>query len=208
MTSRFSSLTRTDEPSSTNKLPTRGTQDKHFLYNEVAGHFPSWCPGTPGEMVTPDEVMRGENRTVFKCGRTTGSTKGELNLIDASVQMRYKFDDGSYEVVEGKTLLVVSPPSNSIRWPRGSDFPIAFASNGDSGSLVFDHQGRVLGLYIGGQREDYKVMAPSIVTAPSIDGIHFISPIHPTLDAIRDATAKDPALQGQDIKVDFVWGPI
>ncbi|KAK3364082.1 hypothetical protein B0T25DRAFT_58484 [Lasiosphaeria hispida] len=171
--------------------------DKHFLYNQVTGHFLS-CPGMPGEMVTPGEVMRGENHTVFKCGRTTGSTKGELNTIDSSVQMRYDFDDGSYEVVEGRALLVVSPSAHYLP----CRIAIPFGSHGDSGSLVFDHQGRVLGLYIGRQTEDYEY------NAPSIDGIYFISPIHPTLDAIRDATAKDPALQGQDIKVDFVWGPI
>ncbi|KAK3364095.1 hypothetical protein B0T25DRAFT_563094 [Lasiosphaeria hispida] len=81
-------MPRIDEP---------GAHDKHFLYNKVAGHFPSWCPGMPGEMVMPDKVMCGENRTVFKCGRTTGSTKGELNWIDSSVWMRYDFDGGGYE---------------------------------------------------------------------------------------------------------------
>jgi len=199
MTGRFSSLTRIDEPAA---------HDKHFLHNEVAGHFPSWCPGTQrGEMVTPGEVKRAENRTVFKRGRTTGSTKGELNTIDSSVRMRYDFDGGGYEVVEGRALLVVSPPADSILWPSGCGVPIAFGCRGDSGSLVFDHQGRVLGMYIGGQTHDYETLPP--VMAPSIDGIHFISPIHPTLDAIRDAAAsKDPALQGQDVKVDFVWGPI
>ncbi|KAK3364085.1 hypothetical protein B0T25DRAFT_529270 [Lasiosphaeria hispida] len=205
MTSRFSSLTCTDEPSSTHtdKLPTRtdepGTHDKHFLFekhflfHEVAHDFRSCCPGTPGEMVTPGEVKRGENHTVFKCGRTTGSTKGELNSIDSSVQMHYNFDDGSYEVVEGRALLVVPSPARSLPWPVS----IPFGFHGDSGSLVFDHQGRVLGMYIGGQTPDYEVMAPSI------DGFCFISPIHLTLDAIRDAAAP-----GQDVKVDFVWGPI
>ncbi|KAK3364094.1 hypothetical protein B0T25DRAFT_58647 [Lasiosphaeria hispida] len=168
--------------------------DKHFLHNEVAGHFPSWC-GTQREMVMPGEVKRAENRMVFKRGRTSGSTNGELNTIDSSVRMRYDFD-GGYEVVEGRALLVVAPPADSLPWP----IPIPFGVHGDSGSLVFDHQGRVLGMYIGGQTQDWEVRAPSV------DGFHFISPIHPTLDAIRDAAAKDPALQGQDVKVDFVWG--
>ncbi|KAK3364112.1 hypothetical protein B0T25DRAFT_627962 [Lasiosphaeria hispida] len=201
MTGRFSSLTCIDELSPLTRIDEHGAHDKHFLHNEVAGHFPSRCPGTqwgemtPGEMVTPGEVKRAGNRTVFKRGRTTGSTKGELNMIDSSVRMRYDFDGGRYEVVEGRALLVVS-----LSWPSSYFFPIAFGHRGDSGSLVFDHQGRVLGMYIGGQTQDYEAMAPSI------NGFHFISPIHPTLDAIRDAAAKDPALQGQDVKVDFVWG--
>ncbi|KAK3364115.1 hypothetical protein B0T25DRAFT_563129 [Lasiosphaeria hispida] len=151
-------------------------------------------------MVTLGKVMHGKNHTIFKCRQTTSSTKGKLNLINSSVQMRYDINGSGYEVVKGRALLIVSPPSNSILWPPALCLPIAFGFGGDSGSLVFDHQGRVLGLYFGGQREDYKVMAPSI------DGIYFISPIYPTLDAIQDATAKDLALQGQDIKVDFVWG--
>jgi hypothetical protein len=194
---RFLCLTRINEP----------TYDKH-LYDEVASCFPSWYPGTQrGDVVTPDEVKRADNRTVFKCGRTTGSTQGELNTVDSSVRMRYDFD-GGYEIVEGKALLVVSPPGSSTLWPSANGVPIAFGWRGDSGSLVFDHQGRVLGMYFGGQDQslDYQVDPP--VRAPSIDGIHFISPIHLTLDAIRAAASKDPAFQGQDVKVDFVWGPI
>ncbi|KAK0611304.1 hypothetical protein B0T14DRAFT_325563 [Immersiella caudata] len=52
---------------------------------------------------------------------------------------------------------------------------------------------------------DYQAHPP--VMAPSIDGIHFVSPIHPTLNAIRAEVSKDAALEGQDVNVDFVWGP-
>ena len=107
---RFSSLTRINE----------SAYDKHFLHDEVAGNSPSCCPGTQrGCIVTPGEVKCVNNRTVYKCGRTTGSTKGELNTIDSSVRMCYEFDGGGHEIVEGKVLLVVSPPENSTLWPGG-----------------------------------------------------------------------------------------
>jgi len=64
-----------------------------------------------------------------------------------------------------------------MAWWLGA--PIAFGWRGDSGNLVFDHQGRVLGMYIGGQSQSCDYQAHPPVKAPSIDGIHFISPIHP-----------------------------
>ena len=101
--------------------------------------------------MAPDEV-KGAGSTVFKSGRTTGSTQGQLNTINSSVRMRYVFG-GGHKIVEGKVLLVVSPPATSKLWLGGYSVPIAFGWHGDSGSLVFDHQGRVLGMYIGGQNQ-------------------------------------------------------
>lgn len=197
-TGRFQSFTPTDESGG----------DQYFLHAEVAGNHPSrYQDAKRGGMVAPDEVKGSINRTVFKCGRTTGRTKGELNAIDSSIRMGCEFDDG-YQIVEGKALVVVSPPESSKLWPDGHGLPIAFAWKGDSGSLVFDYQGRVLGIYFGGQHQfcDYQVHPP--IKAPSIDGIHFISPIHPTLDAIRATAANDTAFRDQDIQVDFVWGSV
>ena len=193
---RFQSLTRINE----------SARSQYSLYDKVAGN-PQFCyPGIElGGTVAPDEA-KGAGRTVFKYGRTTGSTRGGVNTIDSSVRMRYEFD-GGHEIVEGKVLLVVAPPATSGLWLGGYGVPIAFGWHGDSGSLVFDHQGRVLGMYIGGQNQSCDFQGQPPVRAPSVDGIHFIAPIHPTLDAIRAAASNDPAFSGQDISIDFVWGP-
>lgn len=115
--------------------------------------------------------------------------------------------DGRDVLIQGKALVVVSPPATSRTWPGTCGPPIAFGWNGDSGILVFDYKGRVLGTYIGGQSDqsDYKVDPP--INTPSIDGIHFVSPIYPTLEGIRAAVRHDPTFGGLDVNVDFVWGP-
>jgi hypothetical protein len=150
------------------------------------------------------EMDQTHNRAVFKCGRRTGRTRGELNTIDSSIRMRYEVD-GRDVLVQGRTLVVV-PPGKTSKW-RGSihDQPVVFGTKGDSGSLVFDYKGRVLGTYIGGQLPEEYMVTPSIDT-PSIDGIHFVAPIHPTLEAIRAAVRQDAAFDGLDVKVDILWG--
>lgn len=114
--------------------------------------------------------------------------------------MRYKVD-GRDVLVQGKALVVLSPPATSTLWLGRPGPPIAFGWDGDSGSLVFDYKGRVLGIYIGGHAQ------PSSINPPSIDGIHFISPIHQTLEEIRATARQDPTFGGLDVNVNFVWGP-
>jgi hypothetical protein len=68
---------------------------------------------------------------------------------------------------------------------------------------VFDYKGRVLGTYFGGQRDNYQT-DPPISPSCSIDGIHFVAPVHPTLDGIRAAVCQDPTFGGLDVKVDIL----
>jgi len=175
--------------------------DQFSLYAEAASHLPSGdqveAISKPGGIVVPLEQIKGSlNRRVFKCGRTTGKTEGILNSVNTTVNMKYEFDDGTTEIVVGKALLVVSPPQSPKLW---CGLPIAFGHEGDSGSLVFDHQGKVLGMYFGGHHQS----GPS--GPPSVDGIHFVSPMHLTLDAIRAAVTK-PGHEGGGVQVDFIWG--
>jgi hypothetical protein len=128
---------------------------------------------------------------VFKCGRTTGKTRGVLNSIDSSVQM----SSGDNVPVVGRTLLV---------------FAFSGSTKGDAGSLVFDYRGKVLGIYVGGQNEGLKYHDDNVVpriTGRPVTGIHFISPIGPTMDGIRAAVRNDPAFGGLDVNVEFLWGP-
>ncbi|KAK3297321.1 uncharacterized protein B0H64DRAFT_372705 [Chaetomium fimeti] len=145
---------------------------------------------------------------VFKCGRTTGNTRGVLNSIISSVRMSY----GDNVPVVGSALVVLSPSETSPTGPGspGCGSAPVFGRKGDFGSLVFDYRGKVLGIYVGRQnegpnREDYKVNPP--ITPPYFDGIHFVSPIGSTINGIRAAVRDDPTFGGLDVDVEFLWGP-
>ncbi|KAH6624962.1 hypothetical protein B0J18DRAFT_429789 [Chaetomium sp. MPI-SDFR-AT-0129] len=157
---------------------------------------------SPGEKTT-----HCNKNAVFKCGQSTGKTRGELNGIHSSVQLRYKVQGSSDVTITGKALVVVSPPKLPQR--RSSVRPgtwIAFSEVGDSGSLVFDYQGKALGLYFGGQghTNDYKVTPP--VEVSSVDGIYFVAPIVPILDSIQTTVQDDPFFEGLPVGVEILWG--
>lgn len=130
-----------------------------------------------------------KERVVFKCGRTTGKTWGRLATVGADVWMRYGLGNGGAVITKGKVLLVISPVgcSGYPLWIGDPSGNIAFATVGDSGSLVYDYKGRVLGMYIGGQPNNLgKMFVAEHETYASLDGIHFITPIDATLKDIRD----------------------
>ena len=166
-----------------------------------------------GDIVSLDELAartdRRENdmthdneRAVFKCGRTTGKTRGELNAVNSSVRVRYTTKGNRDIIMVGKALAVVSPPEASQQWVwLGPGDRVVFGAPGDSGSLVFDYQGKALGMYLGGQRyaEDHSV-------TPSVDVIHFVTPIVPIINSIRATVQADPSFDGLPVDVEFLWG--
>lgn len=122
--------------------------------------------------------------------------------------MRYKFDDDAETIIEGKTLVVVAPiPGNRMRiWKKKDKL---FGAKGDSGATVFNHQGKVVGIYIGGQDacdREHSALDPPVEKDLAVGGIHFVSPIGPNLDSIRTAVQKDPSFNGASVDVEFLWG--
>ena len=59
--------------------------------------------------------------------------------------------------------------------------PPGLSAKGDSGSPVFDGQGRAVGMLWGGDRDAVK---PTFEQAAS-DGIHYVTPIRATLDHLQ-----------------------
>jgi hypothetical protein len=154
-----------------------------------------------------NDMTPGNERAVFKCGRTTGKTHGELNAVHSSFRVRYTTNGNRDVIMMGKTLVIVSPPEASQQWVwLGPGDRVVFGVPGDSGSLVFDYQGKALGMYLGGQRyaEDYSATPP--IKAPSVDGIHFVTPIVPIIDSIRAEVQADPSFDGLPVDVEFLWG--
>ncbi|KAK3294584.1 uncharacterized protein B0H64DRAFT_401058 [Chaetomium fimeti] len=147
----------------------------------------------------PDGI---DTLAVFKCGRSTGKTRGELNRIHSSIRMRYEFDYGDEVIIKGKGLVVVAPPQYTRSHDVSSYSVDPFGRKGDSGSLVFNYEGKIIGIYIGGQDDD----DPSFGKHLAISGIHFVSPIGPNLDAIRAAVQDDPSFGGAPVDVEFLWG--
>jgi hypothetical protein len=85
-------------------------------------------------VVSLEDEMR-----LFKLGRRTGFTAGTLNGVrEADVHRRRKTDQGDWESVKGKSLVVV---------PKSC---VIFGDPGDSGSFVVDGDGQFAGLYCGG----------------------------------------------------------
>lgn len=152
-------------------------------------------PATNNDSRAEDTVNK---RVVFKCGRTTGKTRGEMNNIYADVRMRYAVDGGDILTVQGKTLVVVSPAATSRRWGPANGCPVVFGDYGDSGSLVFDYQGKTIGTYIGGQDTLRACAVNPHIKASSIDGVHFVTPIGPTLDSVHATLRRDPVFAGYD----------
>lgn len=139
-------------------------------------------------------------KAVFKVGRTTGRTFGEVNQIHPSMAVSSKADNNKTITCVGKVVLIVRPREES---QENSGRHAGFGDRGDSGSLVFDYQGQVMGVYFAGKdNHDGHNLGVSLV-----DGIHLVAPIEPTLESIRATVQEDPELFGPDFaEVEFLWG--
>lgn len=75
---------------------------------------------------------------VTKVGRTTRWTDGRLNAIKSELRFRRKDGETKYDVY--------GEPVNSWCVPSSFGASISFASPGDSGSLLLDEHGSIVGL--------------------------------------------------------------
>jgi hypothetical protein len=84
---------------------------------------------------------------VFKVGRSTGKTWGRV--IEYRKRASFKGDPPDEKAFWGYNVMHVAidedPPQNGINC-QGS---LLFGDEGDSGSMVLDEQGRVIGLFVG-----------------------------------------------------------
>lgn len=122
-----------------------------------------------------------------------------LNQIHPSIRMEYEFD-GKTRMVVAKMLLVVAPKGTKL-WVGAGGRLIAFGYNGDSGSPVYDYSGKRLGMYVGGQTMA-KHNNPS---PPSVDGLHFVTPLGPTVEDILTTLRGDPGFAGCNLEIDTEW---
>ena len=129
-----------------------------------------------------------------KVGKKTGRTFGVLNQIHPSMNVRSS-RNGEEKSRTGRTVLVLVPKA-------ALDDTKTFGSPGDSGSLVYDYEGKIMGIYFGGQR--YEPYNPPIEVS-CVDGLHFVAPIAPTLESIQAVVKTDPAFSGYDVEVEFLW---
>lgn len=85
----------------------------------------------------PREGTLLHNEEFYKCGRKTGYTSGKYNALDTCRLFR--------KIVDGKEVDVITIEHTITGNP--------FSDRGDSGSLVFDRIGGVVGLIFGGHRQ-------------------------------------------------------
>lgn len=133
----------------------------------------------------------------FKIGSTTGPKCGAINDIDARVfgSHTYNQEQDTCEL-SGSTILLVSPfGSRSSYYWSGA----CFGAPGDSGSMVYDYQGRYLACYWGGQSK----VGPRNLFPSSADGIHFAQRIDTIFDGIEEMIHNDPAYEGYEKELVF-----
>ncbi|MCK1517334.1 hypothetical protein IVB22_33490 [Bradyrhizobium sp. 190] len=100
-------------------------------------------PKNPDKLMAVCEVIGGDvvaerlGERVYKMGRTTGLTDGILDLVGVQRQII---------LISGKEYVYTNVLG--VRQAPGRDKP--FSQPGDSGSLVYTHDGKGIGLIIGG----------------------------------------------------------
>jgi hypothetical protein len=94
-----------------------------------------------------EALLRSGAVPMFKLGRTTGKTRGELNRIHASTRVAYAvLKDGKKKEADavGKTILAVAPPGGTRTLGSSGRNPVSVGAEGDSGSPCYDHRGRLV----------------------------------------------------------------
>lgn len=96
----------------------------------------------PEETLLSGTAKIEEGMLVFKLGNRTGFTAGQLNgAKEASFKHWMKNEEGGWTSILGQCYSVA---------PRSCS---AFGDAGDSGSLVPSDDGKLVGLYLGGDRD-------------------------------------------------------
>jgi hypothetical protein len=125
-----------------------------------------------------------QDNTVYKAGRTTHLTVGEVFRADPSIKVNYPVTDGRegnhFFTLQGRAILA-----------RGLDHRL-FATHSDSGAVVVDGDARLLGLVFAFNKAD-----PSGL----VHGAAFVTPMSVIL---RDAKEQLERIHGKDVKIEVV----
>ncbi|KAH8202050.1 hypothetical protein TruAng_003805 [Truncatella angustata] len=135
------------------------------------GHFTNY---------TQDRVSVVQGKWAFKAGRTTGPTIGRQHGLGVCVRMWEK------DRVQTKTTEFPILSSDGTSGPLGH-----FSRPCDSGSLIYDQEGRPLGLLWGGmdQRhqsgdpDGWRIELPHSAQGIDLDGMCFYTPIGAVIDS-------------------------
>jgi hypothetical protein len=117
---------------------------------EVPDRTMAWCPKDENKLISIKEVIGGREvaerlgQSVYKRGRTTGLTRGTLEIVGLQRQRI---------VIGGRDHIY----TNILAVKCEDDTP--FSKSGDSGALVYTEDGYPLGLVIAGT-EQYSFVSP------------------------------------------------
>lgn len=150
-----------------NRLPQETVWQKTFLRKD-------WCPhqDTFGALLKhPSQSLRTMDlgTRVWKCSTITGVTGGTYSeyRVSCSIRRDRHVDNAARRSAE---LVIVGEV------PPGSGKRECFAGHGDSGAVVFDHSGRVVGLLFAAQ-------TPQQIQ--SGDGYTLVTPIEEVFEDIK-----------------------
>jgi len=141
----FHLLIRWQIPSSLSRMNFKANLN-HEAWNDI-----DWTPRAGAAFPAKDSPM-------FKIGRTSGHTAGQLHDIDASVTIDYK----QHGLVKGKVCVVRSGEPN------------AFASCGDSGALVLNGHAEAVG------------MVTAVAKGSVASRAAYVSPFAPIVENIKE----------------------
>ncbi|EFR01132.1 hypothetical protein MGYG_04137 [Nannizzia gypsea CBS 118893] len=151
-------------------------KEKRLGRNDIPQMSDHCLPEIVKPLYDPDETYISgtaaitDGMVVFKKGNRTGFTAGQLNgTKTTTLQHWIQSKEGEWTAIRGQAYSVA---------PNGCP---AFGDAGDSGSLVIDCDGKLAGLYLGGDRDngwglfigwedlfnDIKLMTGSNVRVPS-----------------------------------------
>ena len=124
---------------------------------------------------------------VHKSGRTTEHTQGFVQTLFATVQVKYDLFQKATFVDQ---VIISQSPSEE-----------AFSNGGDSGSLIYDSDNRVVGLLFAGSEGSEEEPATTIANPINLVmnqlDISFLSPgEHPSTAGAKGAAKKKPARKG------------
>ena len=156
------------------------------------------------------------NQTVYKVGRTTGKTAGIVRLIDATVTVPPDPAVPGSTSFDGLNTIQIDfdTTSGSVNCKGNA----RFTEEGDSGSLVLDAQGNVIGLHSLGAPPGSPSAFPSNAChiIPVLDKLNLCIPVtsettHGCCGA-TDGSGSDPAQMGDfpllDGTIDFAAGSV
>lgn len=123
---------------------------------------------------------------VLKVGRSTGLTVARISKVTANCGGMY-----SNREIKGSAVVVVSDKGNEAR---------DFGRGGDSGSAIFDADGRVVGLLWGGLEPRAKSVSQGQAKS---DNVYFVTPIDDVLQDIKDTVRRD--LGEADVEIELLW---